>query len=337
MKAGEAVLRMFLLAALGAALLVAAPAGADEAKPQPCNGVAITDPDTDGRAGVALNMNTGLVAPAANLDITQVFFTTRADGEGVLRTTAHIAIKNLTKTAPLTVPPGELSYWVYWDDPGDGSLGARAAVASDGTVSYSMTRWVAESEVPALGPLVIEDVPTTGSYVPGENGVVSIDLAGPAAAVATELTGVYADTGIIRHPTEYWIYPQSDRAPDAGATTVKQAACPAAGATPTATPTSAPRPEGQPADPPAHDPEPTPTPYQAPADPGYETRDSRRADGTQENVQLSAPAAKRKKAADRKRRCAKKPAAKRSAMRAGAKKRCTADRKPAKKTAPARR
>ena len=180
-----------------------AQSGAQSAKPAPgCAGVAATDPNNDAISdpiGAPGGVTAGPANP--NMEITRIWF----DRSGS-KTTANIEVKKLDKTVPDTAT-GVSWYFVWTSD-----VQHFVDAASDGSaVTYQYGDINAAGQYGSSGD-------TTGSFVEGDLGVVSIvipnDIGGK---VGTKLTEPYAIAyENLDIPNVGSALSNDDRAPDDG-------------------------------------------------------------------------------------------------------------------------
>ncbi len=220
------------LAAASAAILVAtAPAGAaDDVAPTPCNGVFVSDKAGDQLADPAPAVNVVPLQRKAedNLDVRDIFFNARPDAEGKMKLTANLSLTNLTKDVPDESQTGSVSYTVDFDTL-DNGVSYVVARNDGGDISY----WVGTYGETPFGPGtgLLEEVETTGSWVEGPMGVISIDLPAELATSSLKLENAFARVSLTNMEEEFYVgYNTADLAPDDGATSKKSysfAECPA--------------------------------------------------------------------------------------------------------------
>jgi hypothetical protein len=193
------------IALLATAAVVGAPASAQTAKPEPCDGkLLVTDP-----AGDQTNAQQGVptFATPENTDVLGLFF--RVDGDKV---TANIVISDLN-TTPMS-PFSATRYRAYATVAGN--VQYFQALVGPGGATYSYG-----GQLPAVS--YTEQGSTTGALFEGKPGIVQIvlppDVGGKAG---TSLVATSATTGLLTAavPAElmttpfYW---QADTAPDGSA------------------------------------------------------------------------------------------------------------------------
>jgi hypothetical protein len=231
--------------ALGAATLLggSAAGAADTAVPEPCNGVAITDPVGD--ATIESVPGVGFPEPVARADadndIKDIFLTASKGDDGKLAATVHMRVANVLHTPPAEAAMGVTHYYVDFTDV-DGIQDVRAT-NTKGTWTYEYEQ---AAELPGGLPGPSEAVATTGSVVEGPNGIVSIDLPAALAKEGVKLDKLFGRITLTDDDTEFFVgYNTSDLAPDDGTSSTKSAtvtACPAAepSVEPTVPPVTAP-------------------------------------------------------------------------------------------------
>jgi hypothetical protein len=190
-----------LRAAVLAAVLVvfAVPAAGAADKPAPCPGQkVVSDPTGDAFIGLAGLVTTPLPADPS-VDLTKFWFYRDADGT----TTANVSVANLTAGAP---PPslGLVYRFFYTAKSVDHYL--EADIGPDGSATYDYGH---------IDTTLTSDGSTTGTIVPGADGVVSIKIpAGAGGAEGIKFSGAYVITAY----DEAAVIAATDFAPDGGNT-----------------------------------------------------------------------------------------------------------------------
>ncbi len=179
-----------------------------------CSGVNVV---TD-NVGDAINPAPGAQGPTDQADITGISFSASGDGKTLTTTTT---IANLSSTPS----PGNLFtvYFVAWTGPDGKTYATQAQVSPGDVVSYA---W---GEFDPSGTSMVTSNSTTGTFNPGVNGTITVDV--PTSAVGNPTIPVYDDSGAapaVTHPFgivlagegaanvggEIWLRPM-ERAPDA--------------------------------------------------------------------------------------------------------------------------
>jgi hypothetical protein len=197
-------MRRILPALLGLAGLFSffvAQSGAQTAKPEPsCAGIAATDPNNDGVSD-PIGLGVGGGPGAANLEILRFWFD-RQNG----KTTANVEVKNLNKA----IENGdEISWYVTWTS-ADGDKFVDATSDGD-AVTYEYGDYDADQG------LYSPAGDTTGQFITGPNGVVSVVIpSGGGGAVGNKLTDPYATTTENTNAVAVGLLNTADRAPNEG-------------------------------------------------------------------------------------------------------------------------
>src|SRR5579864_625184 len=179
-----------------------------------CSGVNVV---TD-NVGDAINPAPGGQGPTDQADITAISFSASGDGQTITTTTT---IANLSSTPS----PGNLFtiYYVAWTGPDGKTYATEAQVSPGDVVAYA---W---GEFDPNGTSMVTSNSTTGTFNPGVNGTITVDV--PTSAVGSPSIPVYDDSGTapaVTHPFgivlagegaanaggEIWLRPM-ERAPDA--------------------------------------------------------------------------------------------------------------------------
>jgi hypothetical protein len=229
--------RLLTITALVAAVAVAPPAQAADPAPAPCADTLYTDP-----VGDQLQDPVGFGEPdfptvekgQDNTDIKSVFlnYATDADGKQVL--TANLKIANLTKEIP-DVASGGIYYYLSYNL-GDVPSFVSARLTSSGiTYNYGHLATIPPDPAPiGLFTAYTVDGQTTGSFVEGADGVVSIVVPEAAGGKAGESLGAaVATVDLVQIDDEKGYQSHADSAPDDSDTAkdVTVTACPATGGT----------------------------------------------------------------------------------------------------------
>ncbi len=168
--------------------------------------------------GDAINPAPGGQGPTDEADITAISFSADSAATTITTTTT---IANLSSTPS----PGNLFtvYYVAWTAPDGKTYATEAQVSPGDIVTYS---W---GEFDASGTSMITSNSTTGTFNPGVNGTITVDV--PASGVGQPTIPIYDDSGAtpaVRNPFgivlggegasgiggEIWLRPM-ERAPDA--------------------------------------------------------------------------------------------------------------------------
>lgn len=186
MTKGIAVGMAAALAALGAG-----PAGAQVTAP--CGAVPIHDARGDQEVGLIVDPTH--VVPRTkgpdNLDVTHAFLNTTMGGDGKWNTSVNIGIAHLTRAVPPESSTRAVTYALEFNRHSGENI-VYVSARSDGTnVIY---RWASGVTIAAPGypiDLTMSAQPTTGRFVEGPDGMVSIDLPDAISAPGTMLEDAY--------------------------------------------------------------------------------------------------------------------------------------------------
>ena len=161
----------------------AAPA---QAVPQPCAGMAFTDPAGDTAQTLFAAPSPGAGVPAGdNLDLTGAFFNRETTAEGEVWT-ANLRVAELSLDMPEHVDA--IAWFQFWDS-ADGTTHYLRAKA------YQGSPWL-EYDFGHVGPPLITDAAATGRVFPGKDGVVQIVLPGEAIPAAWSMNDLRAETRV---------------------------------------------------------------------------------------------------------------------------------------------
>jgi hypothetical protein len=213
------------------AIPVATATAADPA-PAPCNGIFTTDPGDDGLHSPAGSADqTGDLATKApdNLEVLNTFFNFKPGADGKKALTFNITIKNLTRDVPTDLSStGGVYYYGYyvWQNR---VRFVRAVNKGSGDIAYGFGYVTSATygDDPAGGVYQTEGQ-TTGGFVEGANGVVSIVVPEAIGGKAGELlasVGGSAET-IEGQDDFYGFNHQADMAPDDYSITAPKAELP---------------------------------------------------------------------------------------------------------------
>lgn len=171
-----------------AALAAATTAGAQEERPAPssCAGLAFEDAAGDQKVSVGLATVGGQQIPPPspqkakdNMDLRAGFFTYDSDG----RLTANMQVTELTKELESGANGAS---WYFYFDVGGATRFVRASVDDAGTVDYAYgTLGAVDSENPGNN----DDGPTSGRFIEGKDGIISIVVPVTDMALAGETLG----------------------------------------------------------------------------------------------------------------------------------------------------
>jgi hypothetical protein len=207
-------IKLMLLTA-GLAVMVASgtqPAGAEDAKPTPCNGMLLKDKAGDQTiapvGGGSASLPHGSKGPD-NLDVRGLFFNYApgADGKPVL--TANIVIENLTATVPAEARSGQVRYLVDFGTMGDVAYLTAVLKSSGWSFVYGESVDIPDPG----GSAQLQEAATKGRVFEGPQGVIQIEMP-PSAKVepGTNMTGVITRVSAGNEETLF----VSDQAPDGG-------------------------------------------------------------------------------------------------------------------------
>jgi hypothetical protein len=214
-----------------AAVAVAVPAAAEEAKPVPCAGMLLTDPSGDAVLGPVIGGPPGVsTSSPANMDVTGLFFNATTGSDGKTTVTGNMEIANLDTSVPDEAVSGGFSYFFEFATTDDDYINLRVE-NSGGEISY----WYSYFDPTTT---LQTEAETTGRLFEGPQGIVQIDFPPELSNIGRKLEAVYAYTSVRRDDEQYAGY-ITDTAPDDGATAAKTyTVSPCAGGQATATATA---------------------------------------------------------------------------------------------------